>query len=83
MDSYPYPTTEYPCYLCGRITHKLDHEPWVAFLIDDDNAEIWIGPECYRKVKKAQDKGFKHRKGGPRVFHTREFAINYNVKRGP
>lgn len=56
-----------PCYVCGR---KLGAKtPYVAFLEDDDNAPVFVGAECIKKVTHAGAAGLRSGKGkGPRVF---------------
>lgn len=65
------------CYCCGN---KLT-SPWGVFLEDDNNAEVLVGPDCFKKIKASTDAGYKHpTKGGPLLFFPKALAVAYRAK---
>jgi hypothetical protein len=56
------------CFACGKI---LSGKTYVV--ITEDGGQLpWVGPDCYKQVKAAGDKGWvptrQHGKSGPRLF---------------
>lgn len=55
---------QHTCFACNKLI-KAGNEK----LVDTKDAQlVFIGPECYKKVVKAGDKGYQPPLGGPRLF---------------
>lgn len=51
------------CFACDR---KLGVNPW---LVDTRDAQsVYVGSECYKKIKQAGEEGWQPPKGGPRLW---------------
>lgn len=51
------------CYACGR---KIVGTPAMADTRDAQT--VYVGPECFRKIKQAGESGYQPPKGGPRLW---------------
>lgn len=53
------------CFACGKKFRNLDSR----YLADTrDGQEVFIGPECLKRVQAAGDAGYQPDKGGPRLY---------------
>ena len=66
------------CYACGRKLHP--GSPREAYLEDDDQRAVFVGPDCFRKVHAAPADGYRSRRGGPRLFASADLARAYASK---
>ena len=66
------------CYACGRKLHP--GSPREAYLEDDDQRAVFVGPDCFRKVHSAPADGYRPTRGGPRLFATAALARIYANK---
>ena len=67
----------YNCYACGKRTKGTRSYTLTAVLVDDDGRRVPVGPDCQRRIKAADVHGFEPPKGGPRLFFTEEWRLNY------
>lgn len=55
------------CFACGKQI-KLDDECEPACADTRDGQIVYVGPECWRKIQKADTLGYQPSKGGPRLW---------------
>jgi hypothetical protein len=52
------------CYACNRDLIPMDkHTVYTA-----DDQQQFVGPDCYKRIRKAGNKGFQPKLGGPRLY---------------
>ena len=55
--------TKDKCFACDKILKEN------YFIVEtDDGSSVYVGSECYKKIKKSKDKGYQPKKGGPILF---------------
>jgi hypothetical protein len=59
-------TTRIRCYSCDR---KLDENSRIYCVnVALEDQDVYVGSECFRKIKKAGAAGYQPPKGGPKLF---------------
>lgn len=62
------------CFACGKRLVR----PEFVFLTDtvreDQHYEVFVGPECFSKVRAAGEAGYQPPRGGPRLYFTSAYA---------
>jgi hypothetical protein len=54
------------CYACDKPLKK-------EFLVDTRDAQtVYVGSECYKKIKIAGEAGYQPPKGGPKLYLLKE-----------
>lgn len=52
------------CFACGRKLHE-----GMERIVDTRDAQtVYVGPECYRKIKAAGEIGYQPPLGGPKLY---------------
>lgn len=59
------------CYACDRPL-KRNGDELEAYRVDTrDHQTVFVGPECFRKIKAAGDAGYQPPLGGPKLYLLR------------
>lgn len=59
------------CFACNQL---FKHRPRIADT--QDGQTVYIGNNCYQKIKKAGYEGYQPPKGGPKLFVAGKFLLN-------
>lgn len=71
------------CYICCSSGDNIASDCREVYLEDDGHKTVYVGPTCFKKLKKAGDAGMLSGKGhGPRVFYTFDQAVKYAATQG-
>jgi hypothetical protein len=66
------------CFICQSPGDNIASDCREVYLEDDGHKTVYVGPTCFKKVKKAGAGGLVSGKGhGPRVFFTFDQAAAY------